>query len=157
LQLAPLRHLNEGQREHAYAPVAFAPRPQPMEPKVTSPGPTAEISPNVGSPPLSSPAAARAAPANPFFYRDVMVDHLQYPPSWLEQSYATGQFEVRSPYHDGPSPVAGGFGGHSPPEIGPEDQLRREQEAAMMLSMMGTAGNVGEAHHYHHHHDPHVY
>ncbi|KAK4213985.1 putative NAD-dependent histone deacetylase [Rhypophila decipiens] len=138
---APANNMAQGRPSPA--PSASRPRPEPIGPKVTSPGPDPEIALSVGSPP--GPQGQ-----NTFYYEDPMLRRLRYPPQWLEQSYNQSQFALRdSPpghqemeQHHPPAPGQGGFGRHQSPAsvtmgYGPEDQLRREQEAAMVMSMMG--------------------
>ncbi|KAM7207798.1 hypothetical protein V8F20_001840 [Naviculisporaceae sp. PSN 640] len=82
---------------------------------------------------------------------DPLLRHLQFPPMWWEQSYNRSHFALRTPppgsvppppgsdgygrYHLDGSPVRGVADPSSP-----DEQLRREQEAAVMLSMMGRGG-----------------
>ncbi|KAK3317905.1 hypothetical protein B0H66DRAFT_219855 [Apodospora peruviana] len=152
LQLAPLRNQQTNKKTTTKTSNNISrPKLQPLEPKVMSPGPQADLSPNVGSPPLPTPTvnhdgnAMSRACSNAFFFVDPLTDQLQYPPSWLDRSYEKSEFQVYSPYCASPA-----FGGQSIQDFGPEDQLRREQEAAMMLSMMGTAGGGGQGHHHGH-------
>ena len=117
-----------------------------LEPKVESPGPRAEISSNVGSP----VEARQVGEGNPFFLRDPGLEWLRYPPTWLEQEreeqgyghggrwagmgegkgYGYGYQGQRQ----GDRRRDGGGGSGSP--WCPDEQLRKEQEAALMLSAL---------------------
>ncbi|KAK3352888.1 hypothetical protein B0T25DRAFT_195876 [Lasiosphaeria hispida] len=95
---------------------AVGPKLETMEPQFMSPGPSAEksrISPNVGSP------VAWRYSSNPFFFGDPLAMHFGYPPPWMNRSSVMREI---------PQEAVG--------VCGPEEQLRREQEAAMMLSAM---------------------
>ncbi|KAK0715989.1 hypothetical protein B0H67DRAFT_255712 [Lasiosphaeris hirsuta] len=105
------------------AKTAVGPKLEPMEPQFASPGPSAEksrISPNVGSP------VAWRRPLNPFFFGDPLAMHFGYPPPWVNQGSVMREIPQQA------LGTVGAVGG----VCGPEEQLRREQEAAMMLSAM---------------------
>ncbi|KAK0641941.1 hypothetical protein B0T16DRAFT_461963 [Cercophora newfieldiana] len=91
---------------------------QPLEPQATSPGPRAMPLPsNVGSP----PAYRRPNPwgiHNPFILTDPLERYFGFPLSWYQ-----------------PRPAREAHGGWNP-----EEQLRRDQEAALMLSEMRSRG-----------------
>ncbi|KAK3290525.1 uncharacterized protein B0H64DRAFT_60385 [Chaetomium fimeti] len=131
----------------------------PMEPKVDSPGPRKGISSNVGSP--------IALGRNPFFFADPLVGRLGYPPVWLQQQLASeawvdgkqqqpGQGQGRG-VMKGKDTKGKGLQSHPQPHPQPQadqrdrvagqmspwcpdEQLRKEQEAAMMLSAMRGTG-----------------
>ncbi|KAL2017334.1 hypothetical protein VTK56DRAFT_2307 [Thermocarpiscus australiensis] len=120
------------------------PKLAPLEPKVFSPGPCAEISSNVGSPspgwrPSSSSSSSTSRLANPFFFADPLAGYLEYPPLWQhhgreeDQGYAS-RLEEEPWCPNGPGP------GPSP---SPDEQLRKEQEAALMLSAMRRGSGSG--------------
>jgi hypothetical protein len=80
---------------------------QPLEPQTLSPGPKENQLPlDIGSPP------PRYRPLNPFGYTDPLLHHFGYPPRWIRL----------------------GLIGRNECAWNPEEQLRRDQEAAMMLS-----------------------
>lgn len=86
---------------------------------------------------------------------DPLLRHLRYPPMWLEQSYNRSEFALRTPPPGTlpPAPGQDGFGRYnldgSPVHrvavpASPDEQLRREQEAALMLSMMGRRDGAAQ-------------
>jgi len=86
---------------------------QVLEPQATSPGPRVQSLPsNVGSPP------AQYRPLNAFAFTDPLLTHFGFPPHWHQAQ---------------PTRVDSGI-------WNPEEQLRRDQEAAMMLSEMRGRG-----------------
>ncbi|KAK3898826.1 NAD-dependent histone deacetylase HST3 [Staphylotrichum tortipilum] len=109
-------------RHHQQQPL----KPIPMEPHLNSPGPQTGISANVGSlvaPPSSSMRGGA------FFMSDPMAGWLGYPPEWVRQEKRLQERE------QAPAPALP----HSPWGC-PDEQLRKEQEAAWMLSAMSGRG-----------------
>ncbi|KAK3991076.1 putative NAD-dependent histone deacetylase [Cladorrhinum sp. PSN332] len=139
-------------------PVDSPPKLEPLEPKVHSPGPRAEISSNVGSPILGRvPATGN----NPFFFADPLVGHFSYPPMWAQPSQLLQQQVMMHPqqqqeqhqYQQQEGNGGGGGGGASGSYSDsneswcPDEQLRKEQEVAMMLSVMRGASMLSPAPH----------
>jgi NAD-dependent histone deacetylase SIR2 len=119
-----------------------------LEPKVESSGPRAEISSNVGSP----VEARQVGGGNPFFLGDPGVEWLRFPPVWLEQEReeqgyghagrwgGRGEGKGYGYGYQGQGQGQGekrrdGGGGSGSPWC-PDEQLRKEQEAALMLSAL---------------------
>lgn len=151
LHLAPLKISTKTQAAapHHNPP----PKLEPLEPKVHSPGPRAEISSNVGSP-ISSRMS------NPFFLSDPLAGHFGYGPPMWAQPFQGGV--VRFPSHAPPprpvvqqgrvesaQPRSESTGSNnSTGSAGswcPDEQLRKEQEVAMMLSVMRGASMLSPA------------
>ncbi|KAK3688683.1 hypothetical protein B0T22DRAFT_380471 [Podospora appendiculata] len=72
-------------------PASRVATPIPTQPKVTSPGPLAEIAPDVGSPAAVRPGSGN----NPFSYADPLGRQLSFPPTWL------GGVELGAFHHHG--------------------------------------------------------
>ncbi|KAL2127625.1 hypothetical protein VTI74DRAFT_10390 [Chaetomium olivicolor] len=70
---------------------ASPPKLEPLEPKVHSPGPRAEIPSNVGSP-VASRTFSMGGTSNPFFLADPLEGWLGYPPYWMRQYPHPGHF-----------------------------------------------------------------
>ncbi|KAK4460002.1 putative NAD-dependent histone deacetylase [Cladorrhinum samala] len=166
LHLAPL---NIPAKTQAAAPHHNSPpKLEPLEPKVHSPGPRAEISSNVGSP-ISSRMN------NPFFLSDPLAGHFGYcPPMWAPQPFQGGVVQFPShaptplppappppPHHhhhhhlvqqgqvQDPQPRSESTGSNNSTRSAaswcPDEQLRKEQEVAMMLSVMRGASMLSPA------------
>ncbi|KAK3938704.1 NAD-dependent histone deacetylase HST3 [Diplogelasinospora grovesii] len=122
VQLAPLKTGQQVQRKRE------AEKLQPLEPKVASPGPLTELlSPDVGSPVAG--VGFRRFSSNPFFFADPLAGYFGFSP-WRDQQYKQrgGGHGVREQQEGSTGDDAGA--------VGPDEQLRKEQEAAMMLSML---------------------
>ncbi|KXX77538.1 NAD-dependent histone deacetylase HST3 [Madurella mycetomatis] len=113
-----------------------SPKLATLEPKVTSPGPQAAISCDVGSPVAAAAAASHArmqlgGVTGPFSLADPLAGWLSFPPRWMEQQgQQQGQGQARAGYEREWYPHRHAVG------CGPDEQLRKEQEAALMLSAL---------------------
>ncbi|KAK3323330.1 hypothetical protein B0T19DRAFT_359555 [Cercophora scortea] len=111
---------------------------KPLEPKVTSPGPMAEIAPDVGS-----PVAVRN---NPFSYADPLGRQLSFPPTWLGSGSGPG-VNGGSEVHGGELHVGSGF--H------PEQQHYQQQQHYQDQHEQQYQGyDQGYEHHGHGFHQP---
>jgi hercynylcysteine S-oxide lyase len=119
LKLPPIR--NRISKKHA------PPRsvPQPVEPRPSQPSPP-------GSQALLSPSL-RTGPANPFFYFDPLVMHLNRPPPILNK---TPLDLNRPPVPPARLPLSRRFGASMEASCTPEEQLRKETEAVSGLMDM---------------------
>lgn len=140
VRLAPLNmHPASGPVPHTLRQ-GTSPKLATLEPKVTSPGPQAAISCDVGSPVAITAAAAAAASharmqlggvTDPFSLADPLAGWLSFPPRWMEQQgQQQGQGQGRVGYEREWYPHRHAVG------CGPDEQLRKEQEAALMLSAL---------------------
>ncbi|KAK4152962.1 NAD-dependent histone deacetylase HST3 [Chaetomidium leptoderma] len=125
------RQRQGGQKQQQQQQQPQQPKLVPLEPKVFSPGPRKGISSNVGS-----PVASRLGSGNPFCFTDPLVGWLGYPPVWLQEQQQKGQGLGQGQEHGG----GGGGGGGGSGAWCPDEQLRKEQEAALMLSAMSGRG-----------------
>ncbi|KAK4234644.1 hypothetical protein C8A03DRAFT_37569 [Achaetomium macrosporum] len=98
-RLAPLKTLPE---QHGRTP-----KLTPLEPKITSPGPRAEISSNVGSPVTARQPSPSKDHNNPFFFADPLAGWLVSAPVWFShhghaasaQCHGQGQHGVFLRHH----------------------------------------------------------
>ncbi|GAB1318444.1 NAD-dependent deacetylase hst3 [Madurella fahalii] len=118
----------------------ITPKLATLEPKVTSPGPLAAISCDVGSP-VAAASHARlhlGAVANPFFFADPLAGWLTCPPRWAEQYQQQQQHQQQHPQEQQVRvELEREWYAHTHAVgYGPDEQLRKEQEAALMLSAL---------------------
>ncbi|KAK4227020.1 putative NAD-dependent histone deacetylase [Podospora fimiseda] len=155
LRLAPL-HIPPPTTNSQQPPADTPPKLEPLEPKVHSPGPRAEISSNVGSP-IMRRMSIPVSTNNPFFLADPLVGQLSYPPMWFEPAQQQpvmmhhhrlphqGQHQHQQQYQHRHQQQGEGSYSDSNGSWCPDEQLRKEQEVAMMLSVMRGASMLSPA------------